>query len=133
MKRSINLFLALVTMGFFLATVLTGCGYTTRSLIAGKYKTINIAPFVNKVELTVEVDPERMEARSVTVDDVRSAVQAGTVAPVTLANPLQGTDSTGGFSHGNSIPSHPVTCMGIKVTTNASPGHHQSIDIFCYK
>lgn len=34
--------------------VLAGCGYTTRSLIAGKYKTINIAPFVNKVELTLE-------------------------------------------------------------------------------
>jgi hypothetical protein len=33
---------------------LSGCGYTTRSLIAGKYKTIHITPFVNKIELTLE-------------------------------------------------------------------------------
>ncbi len=39
-----------------LGLVLSGCGYTTRSLIAGKYKTINIAPFVNKIELTLESD-----------------------------------------------------------------------------
>lgn len=38
----------------FLSLALSGCGYTTRSLIAGKYKTINIAPFVNKIELTLE-------------------------------------------------------------------------------
>jgi hypothetical protein len=36
--------------------VMAGCGYTTRSLISGKYKTINIAPFVNKIELTRESD-----------------------------------------------------------------------------
>jgi predicted alpha-1,2-mannosidase len=30
--------------------------------------------------------------------------RAGEVAPVMLANPLQGTDSTGGFSHGNEYP-----------------------------
>jgi hypothetical protein len=36
--------------------VMAGCGYTTRSLISGKYKTINIAPFVNKIELTLESD-----------------------------------------------------------------------------
>jgi hypothetical protein len=39
-----------------LGPVLAGCGYTTRSLISGKYKTINIAPFVNKIELTRESD-----------------------------------------------------------------------------
>jgi hypothetical protein len=39
-----------------LGLALSGCGYTTRSLIAGKYKTIHIAPFVNKVELTLESD-----------------------------------------------------------------------------
>ncbi len=32
------------------------------------------------------------------------ALAAETVAPVMLANPLQGTDSTGGFSHGNEYP-----------------------------
>jgi hypothetical protein len=32
----------------------SGCGYTTRSLIANKYKTIYIEPFVNKVDITNE-------------------------------------------------------------------------------
>jgi len=33
----------------------TGCGYTTRSMLSGKYKTIYIAPFLNKVDITQEV------------------------------------------------------------------------------
>jgi hypothetical protein len=34
-----------------------GCGYTTRSsLISSKYRTICIAPFVNKIDITQEVD-----------------------------------------------------------------------------
>ena len=45
-----------VFLSCFLNLALAGCGYTTRSLIAGKYKTIHIAPFVNKVELTQESD-----------------------------------------------------------------------------
>jgi hypothetical protein len=40
----------------FLSLALSGCGYTTRSLISGKYKTIHIAPFVNKIDLTRESD-----------------------------------------------------------------------------
>ena len=43
-----------ILLSCFLSLALSGCGYTTRSLIAGKYKTINIAPFVNKIELTLE-------------------------------------------------------------------------------
>jgi len=39
----------------FLA-LLAGCGYTTRSLICDKYKTIYIAPFANKINLTLESD-----------------------------------------------------------------------------
>jgi len=31
-----------------------GCGYTTRSLIANKFSTIYITPFVNKVDITEE-------------------------------------------------------------------------------
>ncbi len=54
MKRSINLFLVLVTMGFLLATVLTGCGYTTRSMLYGKYSTVYVAPFLNKVDIAEE-------------------------------------------------------------------------------
>lgn len=33
-----------------------GCGYTTRSLIAGKYRTIYITPFKNKIDITREMD-----------------------------------------------------------------------------
>ena len=32
----------------------TGCGYTTRSMLSGKYKTIYITPFLNKVDITQE-------------------------------------------------------------------------------
>ena len=31
-----------------------GCGYTTRSMLSGKYKTIYITPFLNKVDITQE-------------------------------------------------------------------------------
>lgn len=34
--------------------VLAGCGYTTRSMISDKYKTIYITPFVNKTDITSE-------------------------------------------------------------------------------
>ena len=34
--------------------MISGCGYTTRSLIANKYHTISVAPFVNKIDLTEE-------------------------------------------------------------------------------
>jgi hypothetical protein len=42
-------------MGFFIAELL-GCGYTTRSLINDKYRTIYITPFVNKIDITREMD-----------------------------------------------------------------------------
>lgn len=53
MKNRINVFFA-AAVGCLLVTVLTGCGYTTRSMIYGKYKTIYIAPFLNKVDITQE-------------------------------------------------------------------------------
>lgn len=34
--------------------MLAGCGYTTRSLISGQFKTIHIEPFVNKVDIANE-------------------------------------------------------------------------------
>jgi len=40
----------------FLSLVFSGCGYSTRSLISGKYKTIYIAPLINKIDLTKEED-----------------------------------------------------------------------------
>ena len=54
MKKRINLFLFLTAICFLLTTVLTGCGYTTRSMISGKYRTIYITPFLNKVDITQE-------------------------------------------------------------------------------
>ena len=39
-----------------LCFLFAGCGYTTRSMIAGKYRTIYIAPFANKVDITRESD-----------------------------------------------------------------------------
>jgi len=54
MKNKINLFLCLSAMSLLLATALTGCGYTTRSMLYGKYNTIYITPFLNKVDVTQE-------------------------------------------------------------------------------
>lgn len=39
-----------------LACGLSGCGYTTRSMIHTKYKTIYIEPFLNKIDITRETD-----------------------------------------------------------------------------
>jgi len=33
-----------------------GCGYTTRSMISNKYRTIYVTPFINKVDITSELD-----------------------------------------------------------------------------
>jgi len=35
---------------------LIGCGYTTRSMISNQFKTIYIAPFANKIDITRETD-----------------------------------------------------------------------------
>lgn len=35
---------------------LVSCGYTTRSMIADSYSTIYVTPFLNKVDITQEVD-----------------------------------------------------------------------------
>lgn len=39
-----------------LLITLVGCGYTTRSSISDKYRTIYIAPFINKIDITQETD-----------------------------------------------------------------------------
>jgi outer membrane lipopolysaccharide assembly protein LptE/RlpB len=54
MKKRNNLFLSLATAIFLLTTVLSGCGYTTRSMLYGNYNTIYVAPFLNKVDVTQE-------------------------------------------------------------------------------
>ncbi len=40
----------------FVSLCLVGCGYTTRSMISGKFKTIYVAPFVNNIDITRETD-----------------------------------------------------------------------------
>ena len=54
MKNKIKFFLCLSALAFILTTVLAGCGYTTRSMLAGKFSTIYITPFLNKVDVTQE-------------------------------------------------------------------------------
>jgi len=34
----------------------TGCGYTTRSMISNKFRTIHIAPFASSIDITQETD-----------------------------------------------------------------------------
>jgi hypothetical protein len=46
--------IVLLSFGFFLLAF-AGCGYTTRSLIANKYRTIYIPAFENRVDITQEV------------------------------------------------------------------------------
>ena len=41
---------------YFLFFVIAGCGYTTRSMISNQFKTIYIAPFANKIDITRETD-----------------------------------------------------------------------------
>ena len=42
----------------FLSSVISGCGYTTRSIVSAKYRTIYITPFENKVNITNSTDAE---------------------------------------------------------------------------
>jgi len=54
MRNKGNFFLCLLGILCLLTTVLCGCGYTTRSMLAGKFNTIYITPFLNKVDVTQE-------------------------------------------------------------------------------
>jgi len=48
-------FILLFTSCSLLASI-AGCGYTTRSMISNKYKTIYVVPLVNKIDITREAD-----------------------------------------------------------------------------
>ena len=54
MKNKISFLLPLTTIFSLVLILLSGCGYTTRSMLYGKYSTIYIAPFLNKVDVTQE-------------------------------------------------------------------------------
>ncbi|MCK9572113.1 MAG: LPS assembly lipoprotein LptE [Candidatus Omnitrophica bacterium] len=54
MKNKTFFSLCLIAVGCLMVNFLSGCGYTTRSLIADKYRTIYVTPFLNKVDITQE-------------------------------------------------------------------------------
>ena len=54
MKNKVRFYCCLVIASFLLVAGLSGCGYTTRSMLSGKYNTIYITPFLNKVDITQE-------------------------------------------------------------------------------
>ena len=57
MKNKRFLFFVLPTICYLLSTVfLSGCGYTTRSMIGNKYKSIYVTPFINKIDITNEAN-----------------------------------------------------------------------------
>lgn len=56
MKKRSRLFLTLTATCYLLITFLSGCGYTTRSLVSDKFLTIYVAPFVNKINITNEAN-----------------------------------------------------------------------------
>jgi len=57
MKISLNR-LFLFSAFCLLFSVISGCGYTTRSIVSTKYRTIYITPFENKVNITNSTDAE---------------------------------------------------------------------------
>ncbi len=53
-KYGLTRIILLSTLYSLLPALLTGCGYTTRSMVSDKYKTIHVMPFINKVDITNE-------------------------------------------------------------------------------
>ncbi len=54
--RRLHKIIMQVTQAAFLISIIGGCGYTTRSMISDKFKTIYVVPFVNRVDITRETD-----------------------------------------------------------------------------
>ena len=54
MRKRSNLFFIRAVFCLAAFAVFSGCGYTTRSMLYGKYETIYVAPFANKVNITDE-------------------------------------------------------------------------------
>ncbi|MDD3982495.1 MAG: LPS assembly lipoprotein LptE [Candidatus Omnitrophota bacterium] len=92
MKRLRFLFIPAVisaAAGFLLSS----CGYTTRSMITGSYKTVYIAPFVNKVDITGESDSREgykvyrpMLESDITRTLTRRFLMDGNLKPVGIEN-----------------------------------------------
>lgn len=54
-RLSLKRFLLLLAI-CYMPYAIFGCGYTTRSMISDKFRTIYITPFINKVDITQETD-----------------------------------------------------------------------------
>jgi len=52
-SKALKKFIILVVF-YLLPFAISGCGYTTRSMISNKYRTIYVVPFVNKTDITNE-------------------------------------------------------------------------------
>lgn len=46
----------LVVSCWLLVVGICGCGYSTRSMISDKFRTIYVTPFINKIDITKETD-----------------------------------------------------------------------------
>ena len=51
-----NLQVVLFSIVTLLSFIAAGCGYTTRSMISSKYRTIYVTPFINKIDITQETN-----------------------------------------------------------------------------
>jgi outer membrane lipopolysaccharide assembly protein LptE/RlpB len=56
MKKTTRLFSFTTIVWFLLVNILSGCGYTTRSMISDKFQTIYVTPFINKIDITNETN-----------------------------------------------------------------------------
>jgi len=73
---------------------LSGCGYTTRSLITNKYRTIYITPFENKIDITRDTDVAAkykiyrpMLETDITRSVVNKFLMDGNLKPIGQENP----------------------------------------------
>lgn len=53
-KKFSSVFFLLFSVFCFLSSVISGCGYTTRSMSSNKFRSIYVTPFVNKIDFTQE-------------------------------------------------------------------------------
>lgn len=53
--RGLHRLIIQITQVAFLISAVAGCGYTTRSMISDRFRTIYVTPFVNKVDITNEI------------------------------------------------------------------------------
>jgi len=52
--KNMSLKIAVFVFMIFALSFLSGCGYTTRSMISDEYKTIRVEQFINKIDITTD-------------------------------------------------------------------------------